>query len=220
MQTEGSIVLDYMELEDNFKNMTDEELSRLAVKGNEAAAESLIQDYKELVKSKASLYFMLGADRDDIVQEGMIGIFKAIMNYNPDKGASFKTFADLCVNRQIITAIKTAGRQKHAPLNHSLSLDKPVNEDDLSYTLGETLAAGTDTDPEEILLMGEMAEIMFSRRDSFLSEFERFVLGEIIKGKSYRDIAKENDKSDKSVDNAMQRIRRKLHIFFDEHSDD
>ena len=200
--------------------MTDEELSKLAVKGNETAAEYLIKDYKELVKSKASLYFMLGADRDDIVQEGMIGIFKAIMNYDSGKGASFKTFADLCVNRQIITAIKSAGRYKHAPLNHSLSLDKPVNEDNLSYTLGETLAAGTETDPEEVLLMGEMAEILFSWKDSFLSEFERFVLGEIIKGKSYRDIAKENDKSDKSVDNAIQRIRRKLHIFFDKHSDD
>lgn len=198
-----------------FKNMTDEDLSALAVNGNEAAAEYLIKDYKELVKSKASLYFMLGADRDDIVQEGMIGIFKAIMNYDPGKGASFKTFADLCVNRQIITAIKSAGRQKHAPLNQSISLDKPINEEDLSYTLGETLAAGTDTDPEEVLLMGEMAEILFSRHDSFLSDFERFVLGEIIKGKSYRDIAKENDKSDKSVDNAIQRIRRKVHIFFD-----
>lgn len=212
--------MDSAEGKSNFKNMTDEALAMLAAKGNEAAVESLIQDYKELVKSKASLYFMFGADRDDIVQEGMIGIFKAIMNYNPEKGASFKTFADICVNRQIITAIKTAGRQKHAPLNHSISLDKPVTEDDLSYTLGETLAAGTDTDPEQVLLMGEMAEILFSNQESFLSEFERFVLGEIIKGKSYRDIAKENDKPDKSVDNAIQRIRRKLHIFFDERSDD
>lgn len=203
-----------------FNNMTDEELSVLAAQGNEAAAEYLIQDYKELVKSKASLYFMLGADRDDIVQEGMIGIFKAIMNYDVSKGASFKTFADLCVNRQIITAIKSAGRQKHAPLNHSVSLDKPVGDDDLSYTLGETLAAGTDTDPEQVVLMGEMAEILFSSRESFLSEFERFVLGEIIKGKSYRDIASENHKTDKSVDNAIQRIRRKLHIFFDGRLDD
>lgn len=212
--------MDSMKEKKNFNNMTDEALAMLAAKGNEAAVEYLIQDYKELVKSKASLYFMFGADRDDIVQEGMIGIFKAIMNYNPEKGASFKTFADICVNRQIISAIKTAGRQKHAPLNHSISLDKPVSEDDLSYTLGETLAAGTDTDPEQALLMGEMAEILFSNQESFLSEFERFVLGEIIKGKSYRDIAKENDKADKSVDNAIQRIRRKLHIFFDERSDD
>lgn len=103
-------------MDDQFKTMTDEDLSALAVNGNEAAAEYLIKDYKEFVKSKASLYFMLGADRDDIVQEGMIGIFKAIMNYNPEKGASFRTFADLCVNRQIITAIKSAGRQNPLPL--------------------------------------------------------------------------------------------------------
>ncbi|NCB42458.1 MAG: RNA polymerase sporulation sigma factor SigH [Clostridia bacterium] len=200
--------------------MTDEELSALASKGDEAASEYLIKEYKELVKSKASLYFMLGADRDDIVQEGMIGIFKAIMHYDPGKGASFRTFADLCVNRQIITAIKSAGRQKHSPLNNSLSLDKPVTEEDLSFTLGETLAAGTDTDPEEVLLMGEMAEILFSQNGSFLSDFERFVLGEMMKGKTYRDIAKENDKRDKSVDNAIQRIRRKLHLFFDEGPND
>lgn len=210
--------MNYAETDNHFNDMTDEELSVLAVNGNEAAAEYLIKEYKELVKSKASLYFMLGGDRDDIVQEGMIGIFKAIMNYDSSKGASFKTFADLCVNRQIITAIKTAGRQKHSPLNQSISLDKPISEEDLSYTLGETLAAGTDTDPEEVLLMGEMAGILFSRRDSFLSDFERFVLGEIIKGKTYRDIASEQGKSDKSVDNAIQRIRRKLYIFFDENS--
>lgn len=210
--------MNYTEEVHRFNDMTDEELSVLAANGDETAAEYLIKQYKEFVKFKAHLYFMLGADRDDIVQEGMIGIFKAIMNYDSTKGASFKTFADLCVNRQIITAIKTAGRQKHSPLNQSVSLDKPMNEEDLSYTLGETLAAGTDTDPEEVLLMGEMAGILFKQCDSFLSDYERLVLGEMIKGKTYRDIAKQQNKSDKSVDNAIQRIRRKLHIFFDENS--
>ncbi len=201
-----------------YDSMNDEELAARASRGDEAAAEHLIQDYKELVKSKAHLYFVLGADRDDIVQEGMIGIFKAIKNYDPSKGASFRTFADLCVNRQIITAIKAAGRQKHAPLNTSLSLDRPVDDEESPRTLGETLSAGTDTDPEAIFLMGEMAQLLFSHQDSFLSPFERFVLGEMIRGKTYRDIARENGKSDKSVDNAIQRIRRKLHLFFDENS--
>ena len=198
----------------HFQNMTDEELAALAIGGDSSASEYLIQAYKELVKSKAHLYFMLGGDRDDIVQEGMIGIFKAIKNYDIEKGASFKTFADLCVNRQIITAIKSAGRQKHSPLNSSLSLDKPVSEGEYSQTLGETLAAGIDTDPEAVYLMGEMAELLLASEDGFLSAFERLVLQEMMSGKTYRDIAKEQDKSEKSVDNAIQRIRRKLRLFF------
>ena len=197
-----------------FDNMSDEALVVLAAKGDSAAAEYLIQEYKELVKSKARLYFMLGGDRDDIVQEGMIGIFKAIKNYDADKGASFKTFADLCVNRQIITAIKSAGRYKHSPLNTSLSLDKPMSEGESAQTLGETLAAGVDTNPEATFLIGEMAELLFSSQESFLSNFERFVLGEMMQGKNYRDIAKEQGVSDKSVDNAIQRIRRKIRLFF------
>lgn len=201
-----------------YEHRTDEELAALASEGDEAAAEHLIQEYKELVKSKAHLYFMLGADREDIVQEGMIGIFKAIKNYDPTKGASFRTFADLCVNRQIITAIKAAGRQKHSPLNTSLSLDRPVDDDESPRTLGETLSAGTDTDPEAVFLMGEMAQLLFSHEESFLSPFERFVLGELIRGKTYRDIAREHGKTDKSVDNAIQRIRRKLHLFFGENN--
>lgn len=199
----------------HFQSMTDEELATLAVQGDTFAAEYLIQKYKELVKSKAHLYFMLGADRDDIVQEGMIGIFKAIRNYDVGKGASFKTFADLCINRQIITAIKSAARHKHSPLNSSLSLDKPVAEGEYSQTLGETLAAGIQTDPEAVYLMGEMAELLLSTEDGFLSTFERLVLQEMMRGKNYRDIAKEQGKSDKSVDNAIQRIRRKVHQFFE-----
>lgn len=198
----------------NFQSMTDEELATLAVQGDSSAAEYLIQKYKELVKSKAHLYFMLGADRDDIVQEGMIGIFKAIKNYDVEKGASFKTFADLCINRQIITAIKSAARHKHSPLNHSLSLDRPVAEGEYSQTLGETLAAGIQTDPEAVYLMGEMAGLLLSGEDRFLSAFERVVLREMMSGKNYRDIAREQGKSDKSVDNAIQRIRRKVHLFF------
>ena len=203
-----------MQMDNYFDSMSDEDLVDLAAKGDSDAAEYLIQEYKELVKSKAHLYFMLGGDRDDIVQEGMIGIFKAIKNYDADKGASFKTFADLCVNRQIITAIKSAGRHKHSPLNTSLSLDKPMSEGESAQTLGETLSAGIDTNPEAAFLMGEMAELLFSSQESFLSNFERFVLGEMMQGKNYRDIAKEQGISDKSVDNAIQRIRRKIRLFF------
>ncbi len=202
----------------SYDRMSDEALSALASKGDETAAEHLIRDYKEMVKSKAHLYFMLGGDREDIVQEGMIGIFKAIKHYDPSKGASFRTFADLCVSRQIITAIKAAGRQKHSPLNQSLSLDRPLADQEFPHTLGETLAAGTDTDPEALFLMGEMAQLLFSRKDSFLSPFERLVLGELLQGKTYRSIAMEQGKTDKSVDNAIQRIRRKLLLFFDENA--
>ncbi|HPF18037.1 MAG: RNA polymerase sporulation sigma factor SigH [Bacillota bacterium] len=201
-----------------YEQRTDEELVALASEGDEIAAEHLIRNYMELVKSKARLYYMLGADREDIVQEGMIGIFKAIKNYDPDKGASFRTFADLCVNRQIITAIKAAGRRKHTPLNTSLSLDHPVADDDSPRTLGETLSAGTAADPEAVFLIGEMAQLLFSHENSFLSPFERMVLGELIHGKTYRDIARDRGRSDKSVDNAIQRIRRKLHLFFGEYS--
>jgi RNA polymerase sporulation-specific sigma factor len=199
-----------------YENRTDEELVALAREGDDRAAEQLIRNHTELIRAKANLYFILGADRDDIVQEGMIGIYKAINNYDEDRGASFRTFADLCVNRQIITAIKAAGRQKHVPLNTSLSLDRPIDTDESPKTLGETLSAGTDTDPEAVFLLGEMAQVLLSNRDSFLSEYERFVLGELIGGKSYRDIAREHGKSEKSVDNAIQRIRRKLRSFFAE----
>lgn len=199
-----------------YEQLSDEQLVRLARDGDDAAAEQLIRDHMELVRSKAHLYFILGADRDDVVQEGMIGIYKAMQNFEPDRGASFRTFADLCVNRQIITAIKSAGRRKHAPLNTSLSLDCPVDAEESPKTLGETLAAGTDTDPEATFLLGEMGQLLFSNENSFLSAFERHVLGELIRGKTYRDIASESGKSDKSVDNAIQRIRRKLHAFFAE----
>ena len=199
-----------------FEEYADEELVELAKQGCDAAAEQLIRDYMELVQSKAHLYFMLGADREDIVQEGLIGIYKAIKNYDPTRGASFRTFADLCLNRQMITAIKAAGRKKHSPLNTSLSLDRPLADDESPKTLGETLAAGTDTDPEEMLLMGEMAQLLLSSENSLLSDFERRVLEQLLNGLSYRDIATLLGRSDKSVDNAIQRIRRKLDGFFAE----
>lgn len=199
-----------------FEECTDEELVDLAKQGCDAAAERLIRDYMEMVQSKAHLYFMLGADREDIVQEGLIGIYKAIKNYDPTRGASFRTFADLCLNRQMITAIKAAGRKKHSPLNTSLSLDRPLADDEFPKTLGETLAAGTDTDPEEMLLMGEMAQLLLSSENGLLSDFERRVLEQLLNGMAYRDIATLLGRSDKSVDNAIQRIRRKLEGFFAE----
>ena len=179
----------------------------------ETKTEELLEEYKDLVKSKASLYFMLGGEKEDIVQEGMIGLYKAIQSYDDTKGASFKTFAELCISRQIITAIKSSNRKKYVPLNTAVSFDKPVNEDADAQTLGETLAAGTDTDPETIALLNEMTELFLSPDAKILSASEREVLEALIQGEDYQSIAKKLGKSPKQIDNTIQRIRTKVKKF-------
>ncbi len=180
----------------------------------EAKTEELLEEYKDLVKAKAGLYFMLGADKEDIVQEGMIGLYKAIQNYDESKGTSFKTFADLCINRQIITAIKSSNRKKYSALNTAVSLDKPIGGEEDAQTLGESLAAGADTDPETIALLNEMTELLLAPEAKILSNAEREVLELLLQGGDYQSIAKYLGKSPKQIDNTIQRIRAKLKKFF------
>lgn len=195
---------------------TDEELVKLAQMGDEDVEEYLINRYKELVKSKSHLYFMVGADREDIVQEGMIGMFKAIRSYDEGKDASFRTFAELCINRQIITAIKGAARLKHLPLNTSVSLNKPMsaNDDTAQTTLAETLSSDSTSDPEALLLLKEVANYIVGNGTDIFSELEMKVWNEYLHGKSYTEIAKDMGKSPKTIDNAIQRTKRKLNLYF------
>lgn len=192
---------------------TEEDLVFLAQNGDESAEEVLIRKYKDLIRTKARLYYMMGADHDDIMQEGMIGIFKAIKSYDPLKQASFHTFADLCINRQIITAIKSASRMKHSPLNTSVSLSKPVSEEQQAMTLGELLPTDSDSDPESLFLLKEVVDYLEGREPGSFSEFEHKVWKEHLVGKSYLEIGASLGKPTKSVDNAMQRIKRKITLY-------
>jgi len=200
----------------DFQGKTEEELVLQAQNGDEDAEEFLIQKYKEVVKAKSHLYFMVGADKEDIVQEGMIGMFKAIRSYDGAKEASFRTFAELCINRQIITAIKRATRLKHSPLNTSVSLNRPISEDDeASQTLAETLSSDSASDPEALLLLKEVASYIVGNGSDIFSSMEMTVWNEYLHGKSYTEIARQMGKSPKAIDNAIQRTKRKLNLYFD-----
>ncbi len=199
---------------DKYKGMTDEELVQLAESGDEEAEEYIIRKYKDVVRSKAQLYFMVGADSEDIVQEGMIGIFKAIRGFNKDKETSFKTFADICINHEILTAIKRAGRMKHSPLNTSLSFSNPLGEDEPRTTLGDTLTGSSDSDPENIVIRKEEMGYLDEMGSEIFSDLELKVWNAYLYGKTYTEIAQSTGKSLKAIDNAIQRIKRKLEIYF------
>ena len=192
-----------------YENMTDEEIVSLAEK-DRSAEEFLLNKYKNLVKSRAKMYFLAGGDNDDLMQEGMIGLFKAIHDYNSDKQASFYSFAELCVKRQIFTAIKTAARQKHQPLNTYISLNKPVYEDVSERTLVETLAERESVDPEKLYIMHEKLKDIEKEIDEKLSDLEKRVLILHLQGMSYQEISEIINKPTKSLDNALQRIKKKL----------
>ncbi|MGI6752095.1 MAG: RNA polymerase sporulation sigma factor SigH [Anaerovoracaceae bacterium] len=194
-------------------NIGETELIERAQKGDSEAEEYLIRKYKNMVRMKAQPYFIAGADRDDIVQEGMIGLFKAIRSYSGDRHASFKTFAELCISRQIITAIKTAGRQKHKPLNTYISLSHPIFEDSDTETFGETLYSNSNTDPEARLLLKEVVDFVGINGGKIFSEMELKVWSEYMQGKSPTDISKIINKPTKSVENAIQRSKRKLESY-------
>jgi RNA polymerase sporulation-specific sigma factor len=191
-------------------SLTEEELVKLAQKGCEESGEYLIRKYKELAKTKANLYFIAGADRDDIIQEGMIGIFKAIKSYDDTKQTSFRTFVELCINRQILSAIKQAARMKHFPLNTSVSLNKPVSNDSQKSTLAETLSANSNYDPEALLLIKEVMDYIERDGSRVFSDLECIAWNQYMQGKSYIEISKSLGKSPKSIDNAIQRTKRKL----------
>lgn len=189
----------------------DEDLIRRSRKGDEAASNELMSRYKAVVRNRASSYFMAGADQEDLIQEGMIGVFKAIRDYDEKKGASFRTFAELCIQRQIISAVKGASRMKHAPLNESVSLNRPVSDgDDGAGPLEELLADEIDTNPEKMLLLREDMSYISQNLDDILSTLELQVWKMYVNGCSYREIAEKLDKTSKGVDSAIQRAKKKL----------
>lgn len=193
-----------------FEEKNDEEIAIEAKAGNVIAQEYLINKYESFVKTKAKSYFLIGADREDIYQEGMIGLYKAIRDFNPDKLSTFKAFAELCVTRQIITAIKTATRQKHIPLNTYISLNKPIYEEESERTLLDVLAGLKITDPEELVISQEEKNRIEDEIEKVLSKLELKVLNSYLDGKSYQEIACDLDRHAKSIDNALQRVKRKL----------
>ncbi|MCI8608481.1 MAG: RNA polymerase sporulation sigma factor SigH [Firmicutes bacterium] len=190
--------------------LTDEQLVRMAQEGSETAEEILIEKYKNLVKSKAKLYYIVGADNEDVVQEGMIGLFKAIRGYDGKKEASFKTYAQVCIDSQIITAIKRANRLKHQPLNESISISKEVDEEDKDATLADVLRDAHGNEPEEQMLVKEVVQFLQEYDNGLFSDFEWSVWMEKLKGKDYVEIAHILNKSPKSIDNALQRIKKKI----------
>lgn len=198
-----------------FENKSDEEIVIEAKSGNSRAQDYLISKYENFVKSKAKSYFLIGADKEDIYQEGMIGFYKAIRDYKPDKLTSFKAFAEICVTRQIITAIKTATRQKHIPLNTYVSLNKPIYEEESERTLLDVLASIKISDPEELIISKEQMDYIEDKIENVLSDLELEVLTSYLDGKSYQEIACDLERHSKSIDNALQRVKRKLEKYLD-----
>ena len=199
-----------MDAKERFDQMDDEQLVLLAQQADGQAIEYLLNKYKNFVRSRARSYFLIGADHEDIVQEGMIGLFKAVRDYKPGKVSSFRAFAELCITRQIISAIKTATRQKHIPLNSYVSLNRPLFEEDSDRTLLDVITEETPSNPEEMLIDREDLSVIEGRIGSLLSDLEKQVLVRYVEGKSYVEISEEMNRHVKSIDNALQRVKRKL----------
>ncbi|HOS69517.1 MAG TPA: RNA polymerase sporulation sigma factor SigH [Bacillota bacterium] len=200
---------------ESYDSMLDEEIVLSARDGNATSLEYIINKYKNFVRAKARSYFLIGADKEDIVQEGMIGLYKAIRDFRNDKLSSFRAFAELCITRQIITAIKTATRQKHIPLNSYVSLNKPIYDEESDRTLLDILTATKITDPEELIISREELVSIESKIGEILSELELEVLMSYLQGKSYQEIACDLDRHVKSIDNALQRVKRKLEKYLE-----
>nr|WP_175631783.1 RNA polymerase sporulation sigma factor SigH [Virgibacillus siamensis] len=188
----------------------DDEVIQLIHQGNSQALDFLITKYLSFVRAKSRTYFIIGADQEDIVQEGMIGLYKAIRDYDGDKLSSFRAFAELCVTRQIITAIKTATRQKHIPLNSYVSLDKPIFDEESDRTLLDVIAGSKSIDPQELLVNQENLGNMEGKLSELLSGLEKKVLHLYLDGRTYQEISAELKRHEKSIDNALQRVKRKL----------
>ena len=207
-----------MTKEQTYKIAKDEELVLMAQNGDDAAQEYLLDKYKSLVRAKSRAYFLIGADSEDIIQEGMIGLYKAVRDYNEEKNASFRSFAELCVNRQMITAIKAATRQKHQPLNSYVSLNKPVYEEESEQTYMDFLQSDSSAllNPETLLIGQENKHFLEDQMVKNLSSFETRGLVLYLQGRSYFEIAHVLDKPEKSIDNALQRVKKKLERFLEE----
>lgn len=189
---------------------SDSELVLKAQAGDIDAEEALMRKYKETVRAKAKMYYMVGADEEDVVQEGMIGLLRAIRKYDADKEAGFATFAGICITRQIITAIRSADREKHKALNTSVSLSDPVKAEDEGITIEDTLRTNISENPETLLVIKDIAYYIMHNGDNILSDFEMDVLSEMLKGKNNEEIAVKLGRNPKSIDNAMQRMKKKI----------
>jgi RNA polymerase sporulation-specific sigma factor len=193
-----------------YEDLPDSRVVVLAQGGRQDAAEHILYKYRNLVRSKVKSYFLVGAEREDLLQVGMIGLWQAIVDYRQDKATSFPAFAKVCIHRHIITAIKAATRQKQLPLNTSLSLEVPADDESSEWNMIDVLQTGEDMDPEEVMLKREDSRRLRSLLHQMLSEFEWKVLSGYQMGKSYREIARELRCKTKSVDNALMRIKRKV----------
>ncbi|WP_263623095.1 MULTISPECIES: RNA polymerase sporulation sigma factor SigH [Bacillales] len=198
-----------------FDQLDDELLVVMVHEGHSRALEHLITKYKNFVRAKARSYFLIGADREDIIQEGMIGLYKAIRDFRGDKFSSFKAFAELCITRQMITAIKTATRQKHIPLNSYVSLDKPIYDEESDRTLLDVICGTKVTDPEELIINQEEFDDIELKMSEILSDLERKVLMLYLDGRSYQEISVDLNRHVKSIDNALQRVKRKLERYLE-----
>ncbi len=194
----------------DYYGLSDDRLLSMAHNGDLDAEEALMRKYKETVRLKAKMYYMAGADEDDIVQEGMIGLLKAIRQYDEAKEAAFGTFASICITRQIISAIRAAGREKHKALNTSVSLSNPLKRENEELTIADTLSTGEVENPEELLIIKDITYYILHNGDNVFSDFEMQVLSELLKGHDYERIAKKLGKNVKSIDNAMQRAKKKI----------
>ena len=221
MEAEPTTEVYSNELYGEFADLTDEEiLLAIKDKDDKVALDYLITKYRNFVRAKARSYFLIGADREDIIQEGMIGFYKAIRDFRNDKLSSFRAFAELCVTRQIITAIKTATRQKHIPLNSYISLNKPIYDEDSDRTLLDVLSGAKAADPEDLVISREEFVDIEKKMEEILSDLEWKVLMSYLDGKSYQEIAEELHRHVKSIDNALQRVKRKLEKYMENRGDE
>lgn len=203
----------------SYKDMKEKEIIEKANNGDSLALEFLINKYKNLVRSKSKIYYIIGGDKEDIIQEGMIGLYKAIKDYDASRLSSFAYFADTCITRQIITAIKTAGRQKHQPLNSYISLNKPIYEGQSERTLMETVCCIENEDPEHLIISRECLGLIEKKIERILSDLEKEVLMSYADGMTYQEIADQLNRQVKSIDNALQRVKKKMELFSIEDSD-
>lgn len=193
-----------------YEDMKDEDIVELARQGNSSALDYLLRKYKNFVKAKSASYFLVGGDRDDVIQEGMIGLYKSIRDYDRARISSFISFIDICIKRQIITAIKAATRNKHIPLNTCISLNRFICDEDSDRTLVDAIEDSGVVDPMEILINAEEMRKMKSKMIRILSGLEYEVIEKFLQGKSYKEISLEINRDLKCVDNALQRVKKKL----------
>src|SRR5450830_1834594 len=198
-----------------FSESADFALVQAYRRGSQAALDALMLRYHQFVRLKASSYFLAGGDAEDLIQEGMLGLYKAVRDYRDDRLALFRSFAELCITRQIITAIKTATRQKHIPLNSYVSLNKPIYDEDSDRTLLDVISGSKITDPEELIISREEFDDIEEKMGEILSSLEWKVLMSYLEGKSYQEIAEDLKRHVKSIDNALQRVKRKLERYLE-----